>query len=599
MGRHIKQKMPELNSPALTPVRRLLRLLGQFRREIRYIILYAVVAGVINLSLPLGIQAIIGMIAGGAISASWGVLVFFVCLGALLVGVLRIMQLSIMEYMQRQIFASATVEFAVRIPRLNLEALRKEHLPELVNRFFDTLTLQKGLPKLLIDGSTAILQILFSLLLLSFYHPAFVTFSLLLLGVLAILFYMTGPKGLQTSLRESKYKYKLAFWLEEIGRVAATFKLAGENRFPVRRADDLTVDYLDARAGHWRILVTQFAGSVGFRVLVLGGFLILGSLLVMDNQLNIGQFVASEILVLFVIESVEKLVLLHETGYDVLTATEKLGQFGDLPIEREDGILIEEFCPGDSLSLELRNLSYQYDDGVEPVLNNLNLTIGAGERVAVAGYDGSGKSTLLQILSAVRRDFKGSLYFNGLPKSNINLRSLREHIGDLSSQEDIFKGTIRENITLGSEHLSLQRVLQVVEDVGLSDFIRQSPEGLNTGLLPGGKNIPRNVITKILIARAIAPGPKLLAMEEPQGNLNYRDRLRVIRLLTGKQYPWTLVSVTTDPLLAAACDRVVVLREGRIVFDGPFREVQKTEHYERIFRTTGDAESPLKTDNNG
>ena len=242
--------MPEINIQPLSPAQRLLRLLAQYRREIRYIILYAVVAGLINLSLPLGIQAIISLIAGGAISASWVVLVLFVSLGALMVGLLRLMQLSIMEFMQRRIFADAAVEFAVRIPRLNLEALRKEHLPELVNRFFDTLTLQKGLPKLLIDGSTAILQIIFSLLLLSFYHPAFVLFSLILIGMLAILFSLTAPKGLQTSLKESKYKYKLAFWLEEVGRVATTFKLAGENRLPLLRADDVTVHYVDARAKH-------------------------------------------------------------------------------------------------------------------------------------------------------------------------------------------------------------------------------------------------------------------------------------------------------------------------------------------------------------
>ncbi|MBK6994452.1 MAG: hypothetical protein IPH31_05845 [Lewinellaceae bacterium] len=155
--------MPESTTNSLTPQRRLLRLLGQFRREIRYIILYAVVAGAINLSLPLGIQAIIGQIAGGGINASWGVLVLFVLVGAALMGILRIMQLSVMEYMQRRIFTESAVEFAVRIPRLNLELLRKEYLPELVNRFFDTVTIQKGLPKLLIDGSTAVLQIFFSL----------------------------------------------------------------------------------------------------------------------------------------------------------------------------------------------------------------------------------------------------------------------------------------------------------------------------------------------------------------------------------------------------------------------------------------------------
>lgn len=579
--------MSAASSP-LSPMRRLLRLAGQYRKEIRYVLLYAVVIGLINLSLPLGVQALIGLIAGGSISASWGVMILFVVVGALLVGILRVMQLSIMEHLQRQVFTASAIEFAIRIPRLNLEALRREHLPEMVNRFFDTLTIQKGIPKLIIDGSTAVLQIVFSLLLLSLYSTTFVLFALLLLLILALVFWWTAPLGLQTSLKESKHKYRLAYWLEEVGRVASTFKLAGENRYAVEHADRITSDYLDARAKHWKILVTQFAGSVVFRVLVLSGFLILGSILVMENQLNLGQFVASEILVFFVIDSVEKLILLHETGYDVLTAIEKIGQVSDLPIEREDGVRVEEFCPGGPFTVELRNLSYRYADRDRPVLHNLNLTIRAGERVAVAGYSGSGKSTLVQVLAVQRRDFSGSLLFNGLPKQNINLRSLRDHIGDFSSQEDLFKGSVRVNIGLGRPDLPLPRILQTIEDVGLAGFIRELPQGIDTELLPGGKNLPRSIVAKMMVARAVVSEPNLLVMEEPTGPLDYRDRLRVAQLLTGKQHPWTLVAVTKDPLLAALCDRCVVLREGEIIFDGSFDDLQKTEHFTRIFQANSE-----------
>jgi ABC-type bacteriocin/lantibiotic exporter with double-glycine peptidase domain len=577
--------MPESTTPSLTAVQRLIRLLGQYRREIRYIVLYAVVVGLINLSLPLGTQAIIGQIAGGGINASWSLLTLLVIVGALLVGFLRLMQMSLMEYMQRHIFTDAALEFAVRLPRLHLEQMRSEHLPELVNRFFDTLTLQKGLPKLLTEGSTAILQIIFSLLLLSLYHPSFVTSSVLLLGLLAIFFYWTAPQGIQTSLQESKYKYQLAYWLEEVGRVAATFKLAGSNRLPLKRTDDLTVSYLQARARHWRILVRQFFGSLLFRVLALSGFLILGSVLVVENELNIGQFVAAEILVFYVIESVEKLVLLHETGYDLLTATEKIGQVADLPLERSNGIRVEEFNTEGPLAVELRDLSYQYEDSEAPVLKNLNLVINAGERLAIAGYNRSGKSTLMQLLSLLRLNFTGALLFNGLPKPSLHLRSLRDHIGDLSSQEDIFRGTLRENIALDREQASLQKVLQVVDAVGLSDFMRHESQGLELQLQPGGKNVPRSIVTKILVARAIVTEPKLLALEEPLGNLNFRDRLRIARYLTDRSHPWTLVSVTEDPLLASMCDRVLVMQSGGIVFDGTFDALQKTQHYERIFRT--------------
>ncbi len=573
----------------LTPLQRFVRLLSKYRRELRFIILYAAISGVVSLSLPLGIQAIIGLIAGGTISISWALLVAIVVLGAVFVGILKLMQLSILEHMQRQVFTDAAIEFAVRIPRLNLEMLRREYAPELVNRFFDTMTIQKGMPKIILEGTTAVLQILFSLILLSFYHSTFVLSSLLLLGVLGLLFWWTVPLGMKASLEQSKYKYKLAHWLEEVGRVSSTFKLAGENRFPIDQTDSLTVKYLTARSKLWRILLLQFSTSIVFRVLVLGAYLILGSILVMDNQINIGQFVAAEILVIFIVESVEKLILLHETGYDVLTATEKIGQVSDLSIEREDGIRVSEFCDDHQpFRVELRHLSYQYDDSPGPVLKDLNLDIKPGERVAITGYPGAGKSTLMDILSVIKRDFSGMLLFNGLPKQNINLRSLREHIGDYSSQEDIFSGTILENITLGRSEVPTQRVLEVAEKVGLTEFIRKSPQGLNTELLPSGQNIPRSTITKILIARAIITEPNLLVMEEPLGNLTFRDRLRIGRLLIDRKNRWTFICATADPLLASLCDRVLVLREGQIVLDTTFEEVEKSEHFERIFRSKSD-----------
>lgn len=578
--------MPETSQSTLSPTRRVLRLLGQYRREIRYIFLYAVVAGLINLSLPLGIQAIIGQIAGGGINASWGVLVLFVLVGAALTGILRLMQLAVMEYMQRRIFADSAVDFALRIPRLNLDSLRKEHVPELVNRFFDTLTLQKGLPKILIDGSTAVLQIFFSLLLLSFYHATFLVFSLLLLALMFVLFYWMAPQGIKTSLEESKFKYKLVFWLEELGRVPATFKLAGENDFPLRRTDEITSAYLEARAKHWRVLMTKFVSSVVFRVVVMGFFLVLGSLLVMENQLNIGQFVAAEILIFFVINAVDKLVTLHDPGYDVITATEKLGQFADLPLERDGGLLVEEFCvDSQPMDVELRNLSYRFSDGEANVLNNITLKIKAGQRVAVAGFNASGKSTLMQILALVRRDFKGSLLYNGMPKQNLDLRSLREHIGDMSSQEDIFKGSILENITLGNERISMPRVLDLLEKVGLSDFVRYSPQGLSTELQSGGRNIPRSILTKIMVARAVAAKPKLLVLEEPLAGLNFRDRLQIAQFLTSRNSYWTMICVTEDPVLAALCDRVLIMNEGEISFDGSFEEAQKNKDFLRVFRS--------------
>ncbi|MCI5081719.1 MAG: ABC transporter transmembrane domain-containing protein, partial [Saprospiraceae bacterium] len=209
-----------------SPLRRFFRLLELDRKDIYYIYIYAIFSGIIALSLPLGIQAIIGLIAGGALSASIYVLIAIITVATALNGLLKVMQITLTEHIQRRIFVRSAFDFAYRIPRLRLDKIVSQHPPELVNRFFDTLTLQKGLPKILIDLSTAVLQIFFGLLLISFYHPFFISFGLFLIVLLGLIFVLTGQKGLRTSLKESKYKYEVAYWLEELARTMSTFKLA-------------------------------------------------------------------------------------------------------------------------------------------------------------------------------------------------------------------------------------------------------------------------------------------------------------------------------------------------------------------------------------
>ena len=166
------------NSDRLTAVKRFFGLLSLDKKEITYIYVYAIFSGLITLSIPLGVQAIIGLIAGGALSASLIVLVLIVTAGTALTGILKVMQLTVTETIQRRIFARSAFDFSYRIPRFKMEKLTDYYAPELVNRFFDTITLQKGLPKILVDFSSAVLQIVFGLILISFYHPFFVFFGL-------------------------------------------------------------------------------------------------------------------------------------------------------------------------------------------------------------------------------------------------------------------------------------------------------------------------------------------------------------------------------------------------------------------------------------
>ncbi len=567
----------------LTPVQRFFRLLSLDKKEITYVYIYAIFSGLITLSLPLGVQAIIGLIAGGALSASLILLVAVVTAGTALSGVLKVMQLTVTETIQRRIFARSAFDFSYRIPRFRTEYFNSYYPPELINRFFDTLTLQKGMPKLLVDFSSAVLQIVFGLILISFYHPFFVFFGLTLVVILFAIFRISGPGGLKTSLKESTYKYQVASWLEELARSMSTFKLAGGTPLSLRKTDGLVSQYLDSRQDHFRILLFQYGNIVAFKTVVTGALLLLGGYLVINNQINIGQFVAAEIVVILVTASAEKLILTMDTIYDVLTGLEKLGEVTDIPIEKEEGLCFEEIDTGTGISVKVEDLYYHYSDAIRPTIDHLSLEISAGEKVCIAGYNGSGKSTLLQIIAGLIRDFKGAVNFNGIPTHNLDINSLRRHIGDFCAQEDIFEGTLIENIALGNEEVKLEDVIRASEIVGLDRYVQRRSTGYNTMLLPEGKNIPRGVRTKIILARAIVSRPQMIAMEDVFDKLEPNDRVRITDYLTDPTKKCTFVGISNSPYMAARCDRVIIMKDGKIIDSGPYDRIKDSPHFRRVF----------------
>ena len=566
----------------LHPLSRFFRLLSVDKKDITNIYIYAIVNGIVILSLPLGIQAIINFITGGLISTSWLVLVIFVIGGLVFSGMLQVTQLAITERLQQRIFTRASFEFAYRIPRIRLEAVDRYYLPELVNRFFDTLSVQKGLSKILIDFSTASLQILFGLVLLSFYHPLFIAFGLLLIAIVYIIFRVTGPKGLETSIQESKYKYEVAHWLEEVARLMGTFKLAGDTDFTLQRTDSLVSKYIDARKKHFRVLITQYFNMIAFKVLVAAGLLIMGSLLVIDQQINLGQFVAAEIIIILVLSSVEKLILSMETVYDVLTSLEKMGYVTDLPLESQGTMDFKQVDTGAGMKIVVSNLTFRYPESVMPTLKNISLRIESGDRVCLSGFAGSGKSTLIQTIAGLYQEYEGIITYNDVPIGNLRLDSLRELMGDSLHQEKIFKGTLLENITLGRPNIGLKEVQEAIKHSRLEEFIKNLRKGLNSELDAGGQNISESVITKIILARSIASRPRLLLITDHFGVLEPHECEGIMDFLVDPANPWTLVIVSNHAGIASRCKRIVLMKNGEIIEDAPFKELNNSGVFQHL-----------------
>lgn len=486
------------------------------KKEVTAIYFYAILSGVIQLTLPLGIQTIINFSQAAAGTANLPVsiilLIFIVLIGILVSGILQVNQMKIVEKIEQSIFTRFSLDFANKIPKIDSKELNNDHLPELMNRFFEVINLQKGLSKILLDIPLAVIQIVFGLVLLSFYNSTFIILGLLLILLLYFIFNYTSKKGLIASYNESENKYEVASWLEEIARSYKTFKISSQNNFHLKRTDDLVKDYLVSKTKHFEILKFQYWSLIVFKLLISAMMLIIGAVLLINQQLNIGQFIAAEIVILLILSAVEKLILNLEVAYTILTGVEKLNVINDKKSEVQGQTSFVSNHNG--IALEVQNLNFKFDEN-KPLLENISFNIPAGAKVCVMGDGGAGKSILLELIGGTLKNFEGVINVNTIPINNLNQKEYRKNIGIFYNEQDIFEGTLYENICMGNEAITPADIMKHAEMLEIKEFISLLPEGLYTPLQPTGKGLSTIMAKKILLLRAIVHQPELLVLDEP------------------------------------------------------------------------------------
>lgn len=529
------------------------------KKDVSTVYMLAILAGLLQLSVPLGVQTIIGFVMAGSFSTSIAVLIIMVVLGVLFNGLLQVRQLQVIEKMQQKIFLRYSFEFSDRLPKLNIEKLDNYYLPELVNRFFDTVSLQKGLEKLLLDLPAAVIQVLFGLMLLAFYHPVFIGFGALLLIIVIVILRFTSPRGLASALEASDYKYNVAAWLEETARVIRTFKYAKSTSMHIEKTDKLVSGYLDSRTQYFRVLLTQFWSLISFKVIITAAMLLVGAVLLVNQQINIGQFIAADIVILTIIGSVEKIILSLDKVYDALVSVEKLGKITNAEVEEGGTVELANIDKGVAVSFV--NAGFTYPNG-DKALNNVTFSVPAGSMVHVAGASGSGKSTLLRLLTGNYKMFSGSVLLDEVPVGNYQLDSLRSQTGVLLSSQDIFQGTLLENITLGNK-IPMEQVTALAAKTGLDHFVRSNKEGYDVLLDPAGKRLSNHVKQNILLVRALLGKHRLLLLEEPFEHLDMNCRQHMIDLIKTEGNA-TVFIASEDESLSSYCNIVLHLNKGTI-----------------------------------
>lgn len=554
-----------------TPLRRLFALLTPEVGDIYILVIFSLVTGLLALATPIAVETLVNTVAFGRLLQPVVVLSLLLLGFLIFSAALRAVQTYVVEIIQRRLFARVVADLSYRLPRAEMESFDSRSSRELVNRFFDVVTVQKAAAQLLLDGLSLVLGTLVGMAVLAFYHPWLLGFDFVLLTLIAFVIFVLGRGAVKTSIKESKAKYNIAGWLEALASCPTAFRHYGGTEFAVDRADRLTYEYLSARRTHFRVLMRQIIFALMLQALASTALLGLGGWLVISGQLTLGQLVAAELIVTIIVGSFAKLGKHMESYYDLLASVDKLGQLFDLPMEREEGLL--HLAVGDRAAhVVVQGVSYK-SDCESRVLDHLNLEIEPGEWVTLFGKGDQGESILLDLLFGLRQPDQGYLNINGVDPRDLRPDVLRKRVA-LIRHVEVFDGTLAENVHLERPEVSIDDVRDSLRTVGLLDEVLQLPEGIESHLVEGGYPLTLNQARRLMLARALVGQPGLLLIDGLLDSLPDDDLAELIAFFDQDERPWTVVSVSGRRRVADASTRTLTLSSNS---NGEFPEVSRAE----------------------
>ncbi len=550
--------------------RQFTQLLKSERIEIGNIYLIAVFSALLSLLLPLGIQSIFNLVLGAKLSISLAIIITLIIIGVFLSGYLQLLQIKYHEAIQQRLFAKSSLFFANSMAKVETSLAKGIFLPEITNRFFDTIIIQKSLAKILVDLTGAILLLVFALILLAIYHPLFIVPGLILLFLLVLFLFYYAPISAKSSKYESNSKYEMVFWLEELARTQKVFKLSNSENFTLLKTDGFLKNWVKFRQEHFSTLVNQYWVLVFFKVLFVAAMLVLGTTLVLNQAINFGQFVAIEIIFVLIISSIEKIISTVDVAYDVLISSDKLNVFSKLPVQDTSTISFLDT----ELAVDIRtsNLRVINELNDKIAIDLISFELPAAETLAIVGGSDSGKHLLMQVLSGDFCEFIGEIDYQKVPLKGLKTTDFFNHVAYIGDEPQVFFGTILENLCLNiKENLTntkIDEVHKILEITQLNEWVRSLPLGLETIISPSQKSISFTLLKKIEFARVLMQKPLLLLIEDFTFEMSKNEQEKWMDLIACNTMNWTTIIATNNINLIVKSDKMLVLEKGLQTYFG-------------------------------
>ncbi len=537
------------------------------REDVSLLVLFSLGVGVLTLATPVAVQSIVSTIALGQLIQPLVVVstVLFICLVFFVV--IRAFELVVVERLQRRLFVRTFSDTVAHFSHMDLSRWRAQHAVHRANYVFEIALAQKNLLILLLEGFSLAIQVLFGLIVLAFYHPYLLAFDLALVLALFACIVPFIRAGFSSADKESKHKHVASAWLQLLVNHPLEYRDRRVNRYIQHHIQDSLIDYLKARAHNFRVVFNQTVLGLIVFALASAALLVIGGSLVIQEQLTLGQLVASELILGVIVVGFEKLGKHANNIYDLGASLHKLAMLNDgydrhAQMNHQDLAAIE---PPSEYSLKVQHLSYTYDQH-NMVIDKVSFVVPNHTTCLIVAEAGSGKTTLSLLLSGVAQPTQGAVLVGKTPLEGTALLSAG-YLDLLRPSDPMLPGSLADNLRLGSNELSDERLRGALSTVGL-EYLAQKPGALAIELDERGAPFSERERIQIKLARALLSQAQLVicdgAFDELDSSLSSRV---LLALKQGIVSPRTVVVLSARSDLNAAVDRRWVLERGKLSKD--------------------------------
>lgn len=508
-------------------------------------IVYGLAISLLTLAIPIAVQTLINTVVNIASMRAVVTLSILLFTTLAISGLLSALRTYVMEKYERHIYARLTAEISVRTLMSEYSFFEGRRNVDVPNRYFDIGTFQKNIPTLMIDGFALLLQLVVGFTLVSFYHPFFTAFCIILILALLLIWSVWARPAIRAAVELSHAKYATAKWLSDMAAAHSFFRTGRHIEYAQNRTEKNTSEYIQAHSKHFNYTFKQNIALLVFYALASSSLLGLGGYLVVAGELSIGQLVAAELILTAIFFGLSNASNYLKLYYELCGAADELGIIFNMPIQ--NGMQLSKSKTPKNSELLFKNVELVNSNKNEKY--SLNFNIDSGSKLYMYTSCAWLQRAFISMLKLYSLPARGQIRLGQDDLSEYRTHQLNNPPVRVINKAPIIECSIKEFMMLSKPYASVAEIQDALEKVGLHNSVHQLKDGIDTHLSPLGAPLQPHEFLLLKLAAVLLSHPMVVILTQ------YFDNLPALELKTLlgnlSQETFTVLYFTNHPEIEA------------------------------------------------